>query len=127
MARILIIDDVPGVRRSIAALLSRNGHEVELVDNGRDGVQLARSNKPDLIFVDMLMPGQDGVETLEQLRGEGLGSKTVAMSGGGSLVGREEALSLGAALADASLVKPFENSEILTLVDRLTTTSVAHI
>ncbi len=125
MARILIIDDVPGVRRSIGALLSRSGHEVELAESGPQGVEIARAQRPDLVFVDMLMPEQDGVETLEQIRKDQLARVAVAMSGGGSLVDSQDALSAGAALADAALTKPFENDELLELVERLTVQNAA--
>ncbi|MCP2670175.1 response regulator [Maricaulaceae bacterium EIL42A08] len=119
MARILVIDDVAGVRRSIGALLSRGGHEVELAEDGQSGVERARQMRPDIVFVDMLMPEQDGVETLEQIRKEKLAGASVAMSGGGFLVGAEDALSAGALISDAAVSKPFENQELLDLVERL--------
>jgi CheY-like chemotaxis protein len=120
MARILVIDDVAGVRRSIAALLTRNGHEVETAEDGVRGVELARRTRPDLVLVDMLMPEKDGVETLEDIRAEGLAVASVAMSGGGSLVASEDALAAGARHADAAVTKPFENADLITLVDKLT-------
>lgn len=120
MARILVIDDVPGVRRSIAALLTRAGHEVSQAEDGKAGVEAARRDKPDLVMVDMLMPEQDGVETLDQLRASGLAGAYIAMSGGGSLVGADDALSVAEPIADAVVRKPFENLELVALVDRLT-------
>lgn len=120
MARILVIDDVAGVRRSISGLLSRNGHEVELAEDGARGVEMARRSRPDLVLVDMLMPDKDGVETLEQIRSEGLTCACIAMSGGGSLVDSQDALAAGSQHADAAMTKPFENADLLALVDRLT-------
>lgn len=120
MARILVIDDVAGVRRSIAALLGRAGHEVIQAEDGRAGVETARRQHPDIALVDMLMPEQDGVETLEQLRAGSLTRACVAMSGGGSLVGADDALLVAEPMADAVLRKPFENDELLALVDKLT-------
>ncbi len=120
MARVLVIDDVAGVRRSIAGVLSRNGHDVELAENGERGVEMARRSRPDLVLVDMLMPEKDGVETLEQIRTEGLAQASIAMSGGGSLVDSEDALAAGRQHADAAMTKPFENADLLALVDRLT-------
>lgn len=116
MANILVIDDVLGVRRSIAGVLSRAGHSVEEAGDGKAGVEAARRAKPDLILVDMLMPEQDGLETLERLREEKLGSALIAMSGGGALVGAEDALSAAALHADALVRKPFENAELLKTV-----------
>lgn len=120
MARVLIIDDVAGVRRSIAALLSRAGHEVSEAPDGVAGVEAARRLKPDLALVDMLMPEQDGVETLELLRNEKLVRASVAMSGGGSLVGAEDALASAELLADAVVRKPFESEDLISLVNTLT-------
>jgi CheY-like chemotaxis protein len=120
MARVLVIDDIAGVRRSIAGVLSRSGHEVEVAENGERGVEMARRSRPDLVLVDMLMPEKDGVETLEQIRAEGLAGASIAMSGGGSLVASEDALAIGRQHADAAMTKPFENDDLLALVDRLT-------
>jgi len=120
MARILVIDDVPGVRRSIVALLGRAGHEVREAADGKAGVEAARDFRPDVALVDMLMPEQDGIETLHALRADTLAAKCVAMSGGGSLVGAEDALSAAASHADATMQKPFESNELTTLIDQLT-------
>ena len=119
MAKVLIIDDVPGVRRSIAGVLSRAGHEVEEAPDGVAGVEAARRSQPDIAVVDMLMPEQDGLETLEQLRAGGLAKKLIAISGGGALIGAEDALSASQHLADATIRKPFENSELVSLVQSL--------
>jgi len=120
MARILVIDDVPGVRRSIAALLTRAGHEVKEAADGVAGVEAARQLKPDVALVDMLMPEQDGIETLEALRSQNLARACVAMSGGGSLVGADDALAAAGPLADAVVRKPFESEELVGLVNELT-------
>jgi CheY-like chemotaxis protein len=119
MAKILVIDDVPGVRRSIVGVLTRAGHEVEEAGDGLAGVELARRARPDLALVDMLMPEQDGLETLDQLRQEGLCGALVAMSGGGALVGAQDALAAATHHADASMNKPFENADLLALVSKL--------
>lgn len=119
MAKVLIIDDVPGVRRSIAGVLSRAGHHIEEAADGVEGVEVARRTRPDIAVVDMLMPQQDGLETLEQLRSGGLVRKLIAVSGGGALIGAEDALSASRHLADATLRKPFENDELIALVNSL--------
>jgi len=119
MAKILVIDDVPGVRRSIVGVLTRAGHEVQEAGDGLAGVELARRVRPDLVLVDMLMPEQDGLETLDQLRKENLCDALVAMSGGGALVGADDALAAAAHHADASMHKPFENADLLALVSQL--------
>ncbi|MBL4537877.1 MAG: response regulator [Oceanicaulis sp.] len=119
MAKVLIIDDVLGVRRSIAGVLSRAGHEIEEAADGLAGIEVARRCRPDIAVVDMLMPEQDGLETLEQLRAGGLAGKLIAISGGGALIDAEDALSASQNLADATIRKPFENNELISLVNSL--------
>jgi len=119
MAKVLIIDDVPGVRRSIAGVLSRAGHEISEAGDGLSGLECARSEQPDIVLVDMLMPELDGLETLERLREQKLAGKLIAMSGGGALIGAEDALSASRPLADAVVRKPFENADLVALVDEL--------
>ncbi len=67
MARILIVEDDRVVRRSIAAFLGLS-HQVVIADDGREGLQKARSEKPDLIILDIGLPKIDGVEVCRQLR-----------------------------------------------------------
>ncbi len=119
MAKVLIIDDVLGVRRSIAGVLSRAGHEIEEAADGLAGIEVARRCRPDIAVVDMLMPEQDGLETLEQLRAGGLAGKLIAISGGGALIDAEDAPSASQNLADATIRKPFENNELISLVNSL--------
>jgi len=68
MGLILVIDDDAGVRESFRAALEAAGHLVEVAKNGRDGIESARISLPDLIFLDLKMPGLSGVETLLALR-----------------------------------------------------------
>lgn len=121
MAKILVIDDVAGVRRSIVASLRRHGHEVSEAEDGARGVAMAQAARPDLVITDMLMPGIDGIETIERLRAlpNGRAIKVLAVSGGGSLVPSEEALAYAERVADGVLPKPFDNSELAAAVSAL--------
>jgi two-component system chemotaxis response regulator CheY len=121
MACILVIDDVGGVRKSIAAYLKRSGHEVLEAENGSAGLRLADEKRPDLVVTDMLMPELDGVEVIERLRANprNRGVRILAVSGGGSLVPAKEALAVAERTADAVLRKPFENVELTAAVDGL--------
>jgi len=67
MARILIVDDSPTEIRKISTILERNSHDVITADNGADGVAVARSEKPDLILMDVVMPGLNGFQATRQL------------------------------------------------------------
>ena len=67
MKRVLVIDDDSGVRESFRAALEDAGYEVTTVDNGRAGIESAQAERPDLVFLDLKMPGMSGVETLREL------------------------------------------------------------
>jgi DNA-binding NtrC family response regulator len=65
--RILIIDDEASVRDEFEFALTRIGYETECAPGGEDGLSRARARRPDLVFLDLRMPGIDGVETLRRL------------------------------------------------------------
>ena len=67
MGRILVIDDNPGVRDTFSMALDESRYEVITADNGQAGLDLARMYEPDLILLDLKMPGMSGVETLRHL------------------------------------------------------------
>lgn len=67
MARILIVDDSPTEIRKISTILERNNHEVITADNGADGVAVARAEQPDIILMDVVMPGLNGFQATRQL------------------------------------------------------------
>jgi len=67
MPRILVIDDDAGVRESFRAALEDAGYAVETVDDGRTGIESAKREAPDLVFLDLKMPGFTGVDTLREL------------------------------------------------------------
>lgn len=80
--RILIADDSPAVREAMAAMLSHRGHEVQLAEDGVQAVQQALGNIPDVVLLDLRMPGLDGFAAARQLRGAcGASLRLVLMSG----------------------------------------------
>jgi CheY-like chemotaxis protein len=120
MAKIVVIDDVAGVRRSVVSTLKRAGHEVWEADNGREGAEIVRRHDPDLVITDILMPDMDGLETMELIRGDGRRRpRFLAISGGGSLVAPEEALKAAAVRADGVLAKPFLGAELTAQVSKI--------
>ena len=66
-ASVLVVDDDEHVRSFLGETLSREGLEVHLAENGNQGLKLARSRRPDLLLLDLLMPDMDGLQVLEQL------------------------------------------------------------
>ena len=67
-ARILVIDDEPAIRDTVRMILEYDGHEVSLAASGPEGLQMAERESPDLVFLDIKMPGMDGLEVLTKLR-----------------------------------------------------------
>ena len=67
MARILIVDDSPTEVKKITTILQKHQHEVLTADNGADGVAKARSETPDLVLMDVVMPGLNGFQATRQL------------------------------------------------------------
>jgi CheY-like chemotaxis protein len=67
-SKILVIDDDPAVRSAFRLILEEDGFTVYDADNGRQGIEIALAERPDLIFLDLRMPGMDGVETLRRLK-----------------------------------------------------------
>ncbi len=68
--RILFIDDNPDLRATLAARLTQAGYEVVAAGSGQEGVPLALEEHFDLVLLDMLMPGQDGIATYQALRAQ---------------------------------------------------------
>ncbi len=80
MAKILIVDDVPDVVRVVKNILQSGGHDVMGANGGEDALNLLKDAKPDLILLDIMMPGIDGWQTLSLIRQiEGLDAVPVAM------------------------------------------------
>lgn len=118
MARILIIDDDDALRGIIVKSLTFAGHQVTHTNNGRKGVELFRANPTDLVITDMVMPEQEGMETIKILHREYPKLRIIAMSGGldGSPLYLDLTRRLGAA---CTLTKPFtlqQLKEAVTLV-----------
>lgn len=67
MARILIVDDSPTETLAFKQMLERNGHEVLTAESGADGVAVARQEMPDVVLMDIVMPGLNGFQATRQL------------------------------------------------------------
>src|SRR5438128_2397778 len=113
MARIVHIEDEPANRLLVRKLLGRAGHEVIDAEDGIQGVKLAVSSKPDLVLVDLNIPGLDGFEVTLRLRGEaGLrGVPIVAITAEGD---RDTSLSVG---CDGFLQKPIDAKTFAATID----------
>ena len=84
MPRILVVDDDDMLREVIASALTHAGHFVVEASDGRQALDLFRATTFDLVLTDIIMPGQEGIETIMQLRHRQPTLRIVAMSGGSS-------------------------------------------
>ncbi len=65
--RVLVIDDAEGIRDAFLISLEQSGAQIETASTGEEGIEKALINKPDLVFLDLKMPGMSGVETMRKL------------------------------------------------------------
>jgi two-component system response regulator AtoC len=107
--RVLVIDDDPGIRDYLEALVSRQGYDVSVAADGEDALRLLDEARPDLITLDVVLPGMDGLETLKQLKQRLPDVPVIMLSGHGQARTIVEAMKLG---ASDFLRKPFELEEL---------------
>ena len=119
MARILVIDDEADIRGLLREVLEGVGHQVIEAADGRLGRDLYRLAPTDVVISDIVMPSQEGIETIMQLRAEFPSLRVIAISGGGALhtPAYLEAASLSG--ADRTFAKPFDPQEVLRAVHDL--------
>lgn len=116
MTKVLVVDDDAGMIEFVRDALSPHGFEVLSATGGEQALRTAARNVVDLIIVDILMPGKDGLETIMELRGRPNSPKIIAISGGGSFH-LANALTWAERLgAQRTLRKPFTPEELLAAV-----------
>ena len=84
-ARILVVDDEAEIRRSVRMILEYEGYEVLEASSGPDGIAIAERETPDLVFLDIKMPGMDGLDVLQRLRALNEALPVVIISGHGTV------------------------------------------
>jgi len=115
--RVLVVDDDPSIVETFGAILRSEGYEVASATNGRDAVELARREPIDLILLDLVMPGMDGLAALPQLREARPTAPVVILCADVEPDGEVEAFGSGAV---AVLVKPPDVDKLLRMVNELT-------
>lgn len=112
-AHVLIVEDDPMLRRYLEDALQDCGYETHSAGNGREAAEWLQSHKVDLVLTDVLMPEQDGVRLVAELKRLQSHLPVVAMSGRGRADLSIDSLSLMKAMgADATLEKPFSLAEL---------------
>ncbi len=97
MPSILLIDDEPNIRRMVGALLAGEGYDVRAAEDGASGIAMALESEPDIVMVDLMMPGDvDGMAVLRTLRAQRAELPVIMMSGRAGLSDAVQATKLGA-------------------------------
>ncbi len=114
--KLLVIDDSERLLRSLGRGLRKMGYSVDLVADGKDGLDYARLNDYDVIVLDLMLPGMDGLTILRRLRGMGKQTHILILSAKDQVEDRIKGLQLG---ADDYMVKPFSFDELCARIDAL--------
>lgn len=115
MAKLLIVDDQLGIRRLLFEAFNEEGYEVELAGSGQEAIEKVKAAPPDLILMDMKMPGMNGIETLHEVRKINDSVAVIMMTAYGELEIVAEAVKFG---IKEYVTKPFDIIELRELVKR---------
>ncbi|QFG35200.1 response regulator receiver protein [Paracoccus pantotrophus] len=118
MAHILIVEDEDNIAAALEFLLARAGHSYRRTAGGLAALDEIRSNRPDLVLLDIMLPDISGYEIVVALRADPAlrDVRVLLMTARGSVVERRKGLALG---ADGFIAKPFELSELRAEIARL--------
>ncbi len=114
-ANVLVIDDEEMVRNSCTKILKEEGHAVMVAENGDEGLSVFREFNPDLVLIDLKMPGKSGMEVLEELEGEDPDVVKIVITGYATVSSALDAMKRG---AYDFVPKPFSPDELLLIVGR---------
>ncbi len=114
--RILVVEDEPAMRRGLVDCLGRQGYRVLVASSGDQGLEMALEEAPDLILLDIMLPGLDGLAICRELRRLERRVPILMLTARASVEDRVAGLDLG---ADDYLTKPFSRSELLARVRAL--------
>jgi CheY-like chemotaxis protein len=111
--RILVVDDDPAVRDVVTSMLESAGYEVTKAGNGREALQILRQTTIDVVITDLVMPEQEGIETIKLVRRDYPETKVIAMSGA---FGGDYLRIAGYLGAHGTLAKPLQMATVLKVV-----------
>lgn len=107
--RVLIVDDQNGIRLLLQEVFSSEGYVTQQASNGKIALELVRNNRPDLVLLDMKIPGMDGLEILKHIKSIDSSIKVIMMTAYGELDMIKRATDLGAV---KHFTKPFDIDEL---------------
>jgi CheY-like chemotaxis protein len=116
VTKILVIDDDAIVRKTIVQILEQDGYQVLSAEDGARGMVLFRSEQPDLVITDIIMPEQEGIQTITEMRRAKPDAKIIVISGSGR-IGNIDFLRIAQHLgASDAIAKPFDRDDLLKRV-----------
>ena len=115
MKKILVVDDQAEVRELVKVTLEVNDYQLLMAENGQQALDMVKAEQPDLILLDIMMPGgPDGIEVCRQLKSEGVNSTIVMLTAKGEDADVDAGYAAG---ADDYFVKPFSPLELIEKVE----------
>ena len=111
--RILVIEDEPSLSMAIRDELEFEGFEVSVVEDGLQGLDRILTNAPDLVVLDLMLPGKSGFEICREVRGRGMDTPIIMLTARAQEVDRVRGLELG---ADDYVIKPFSLAELVARI-----------
>ncbi|MBI5875339.1 MAG: sigma-54-dependent Fis family transcriptional regulator [Deltaproteobacteria bacterium] len=111
---VLVVDDDENVRRLIHAILDNHDLKVITAENGEQALSQLRQGIPDIILLDIMMPGMNGIEVLKKIKEKSISSVVIMMTGYADIGIAVQAMKLG---ASEFLTKPFDNHKLISAID----------
>src|SRR5687767_12860080 len=116
MTKVLVVEDNANLAFGLTRSLESEGYDVEAAEDGIRGLEMARSGNPDLVVLDLMLPGMDGYSILKKLRSEGKDVPVLILTARGEEADKVFGFRLG---ADDYVTKPFSLSELLARVQAI--------
>ncbi len=117
-AHVLLIEDEPNIAEAIRFILMRDGLRVSTHSGGADAIEVVRQARPDLLILDLMLPGMSGIDILSALRADPMTEELPVLMLTARGQGRDRAAAERAGV-DAFMSKPFSNTEMLASVRAL--------
>ncbi|MFT3661075.1 MAG: response regulator transcription factor [Gordonia sp. (in: high G+C Gram-positive bacteria)] len=115
-AKVLVVDDEENIRELLSVSLKFQGYDVTVAKDGPNAIDLARAAKPDVVVLDVMMPGMDGFGVLKRLRADGVTAPALFLSARDSVEDKVTGLTLG---GDDYVTKPFSLEEVVARIEVL--------
>ena len=116
--RILVIEDDEMIRSLLSEVLSSEGYDVSLAEDGRSGIRLFKQDPHDLVITDIVMPGQTGIEVVTEIKRKRAETKVIVITGVDKSE-RDKLLQISTVMgADNTLQKPLSKESLISMVEK---------